>query len=412
MKKTKILLSGILGNGLEFYDFALFGIFISILTQEFIISDNPTISLMVGLSYFAAGFFARPLGALYFGYIGDKIGRKNALSLSIILIGLTSLVIGLLPSKEKIGCSASSILLLMRFIQGFSLGGENNGSAIFVIEHYPKRYSGLIGAIILTGGAFGTLLASFLGYITLRPTMPDCAWRLPFVLGFIISILGLLMRRTLMETPAFLKKTKTPDFPLKEVFKHYKLGLFVSVIVGGMNATLAYNLVVYLNLFMEKHMNIVIHKSMLISSFGLLAFAFLAPLAGKISDKIGFSRTMKGTCLTIPFLGFIIFFALQQGSLPYYLLATVLSACIMAGFNGPSNAYMNYLFPVKNRYSGIGLGYALGAAIFGGNMPLINTYIINLTQNYYTPALFLTSMALLSWISLYIAGKKLTFFDN
>lgn len=412
MKKNKVLLSGIIGNGLEFYDFALFGIFISVLTKEFIISDNPTISLMVGLSYFSAGFFARPLGALYFGYIGDRIGRKNALSLSIIIIGLTSLVIGILPSKEKIGCSASSILLLMRFIQGFSLGGENNGSAIFVIEHYPKQYSGLIGAIILTGGAFGTLLASFLGYITLRPTIPDWAWRLPFVLGFIISILGLLIRRTLLETPTFLKKPKNLDFPLKEVFKHHKLGLFVSIIVGGMNATLAYNLVVYLNLFMEKHMDIVIHKSLLISSSGLLVFAFLAPLSGRISDKIGFSKTMKATCLMIPLAGFIIFFALQQGNMVCYFLATALSACIMAGFNGPSNAYMNYLFPVKNRYSGIGLGYAVGAAVFGGNMPLINTYVINLTQNYYAPAFFLTLMAIISLSTLYIADKKLDLFDN
>ena len=404
----KTLMAGVIGNGLEFYDFALFGVFSGVFANLFFQGED-FIALIKSLSLFAAGFIMRPLGSIFFGHIGDKLGRKKALNLSILFMGGATFLIGCLPTYDQAGLYAVSGLLLCRLIQGFCLGGENNGSAIFVLEHCPEGYKGLAGALILTGGAAGTLLAMFLGSLVMSPSMPSWGWRLPFWLGLTIALIGLYIRSQLEETPEYkkaLQERRLQKYPLKEVIKDNLKAFIGTIGIGGVNGTFAYTVVVFINLYLNKTVGVSVSNSMFYSGIGLSLFALFAPLFGKLADKFGAIKIMKSACLFSFFMSFPLFYLLYQNTPFSFLVAILLAALIMASFNGPSNYLLNSLFPVEGRYSGIALGYAIGAAIFGGTAPLIYTFLLEITKNVYSPALYLSLVAVIGMSSLLFVEKE------
>jgi len=236
----KIIISAIIGNGLEFYDFALFGAFSVAFSKLFFTGDKIS-SLLSTLSIFAVAFFVRPLGSLFFGYLGDIFGRKKALSYSIIFMGVFTFLIGCLPLFRDVGYLAPFLLLCCRLGQGFCLGGENNGSAIFLLEHL-KRRKGFAGALILTGGAVGTILATLFAGISNLPFMPEWAWRVPFLFGLLIGLLGVYIRHSLEETPEFLllNEKKERSSPFLFVLKNHIRQFLCAIGIGGVNGVLSY----------------------------------------------------------------------------------------------------------------------------------------------------------------------------
>mgnify|MGYP001292777834 CR=1 FL=1 len=232
MKLHKNLFAGSLGTAFEFYDYTLYGVFAPLFAEIFFPGGNHYIKLMLSLSVFAVSFFVRPLGALIFGLIGDKYGRKKALKLTITLMGLSTFLVGILPSYQQIGILAPILLTLLRSIQGFCAGGEHNGSAIFVIEHTEKGKKGLMGSFIYSSAVLGNLMALIIGSIVLNASMPEWAWRLPFLVSIIFAYMTYHLRQRAKETPVFLNVTSNGfDFTVQKVEDYNWAGWVSSTIL-------------------------------------------------------------------------------------------------------------------------------------------------------------------------------------
>jgi len=389
--KVKLLLSGFLSNFFEFYDFALFGAFIVPLSKAFFPDQNDDFSpILNSLLVFAVAFFARPFGSFFFGYLGDTKGRKYALMLSISIMGVATFLIGCLPTYNEIGIFATILLIICRLLQGFSLGGESNGSLIFVLEHI-KNYKGLIGASVLASGTTGIILATFQGIIFTQSNMPKWAWRIPFWLGLIIGIIGVYIRSYLNETSEFYyNNTLTPFEQLKKLSKYLK-SCFCVIGISGVNSAFVYTLSVYLNIYIHKVAHRSLASSLSYSNAGMVVCLFTLPLMGFISDKISYYKVMKYACLAI-FLGafFIPYFLYTQ----LFVMAIVSLVLIISAFNGPTPAFINSLFPIDVRYTGVSIGFSLGTAFFGSLCPLIFTFLTKQFETIFiiTPFLFLISI--------------------
>lgn len=402
----KIVFSAILGNGVEFYDFALFGAFSVVFSQLFFQEDTVS-SLVKTLAIFALAFFVRPLGSIFFGTLGDRFGRKKALGYSIIFMGFFTFLIGCLPVYETAGFYAPLLLLVCRLGQGFCLGGENNGSAIFLLEHHKHRKA-YAGALILTGGAIGTIVATLFAALATLPFMPVWAWRIPFLLGILVGLLGGYIRKSLDETPEYLsvEKQKVKKSPLLFVFKKYPRQFICAMGIGGLNGVLAYTLVVYTSVYLSTVVHYPLTNSLLYSCVGLILFGTLSPLMGRWADKIGCHKVMSFGCFLLLIMAPVNLYLLHQHSHLSIFLAIGSGALLMSLFNGPTNAYLQDLFPAKIRYTGIALGYATGAALLGGTQPLISTYLIEQTQNPFAPVLYLAFAAVVGLGSLYFSRKS------
>jgi MFS transporter, MHS family, proline/betaine transporter len=401
----RVMLSAIIGNGAEFYDFALFGAFSVVFSKLFFTGDSFS-SLISTLSIFGLGFFVRPLGSIFFGYLGDRFGRKKALGYSIIFMGVFTFLIGCLPVFESVGYLAPLLLLCCRLGQGFCLGGENNGSAIFLLEHHKQRKA-YAGALILTGGAIGTITATLFAALTNLSFMPAWAWRLPFLFGILIGFLGAYIRNSLEETPEYLsvEKQKREKTPLLFVLKNYPRQFLCAIGIGGLNGVLAYTLVVYTSVYLSTVVHYPLTNALLYSCVGLVIFGTLAPLFGHLADKREPKKIMSLGCVLIFVLVPLNFYLLQQQTFFSILIAIGSAALLMSLFNGPTNAFLQDLFPAKVRYTGVALGYAIGAALLGGTQPLICTYLIEYTQNPYAPVLYLSFAATVGLGSLYFSRK-------
>ena len=232
----RIVLTSTIGNALEFYDFTICGVFIATLSRVYFPSSNPTLSLFASFFAFSAAFWTRPFGAYIFGYIGDRFGRKKALSISVSLMGLPTFFIGILPGYEILGVAAPLMLILCRMIQGLCTGGEYNGAAIFALEHAANRQPGFISGFISASCVLGAITATVAGFIVFLPSMPAWAWRIPFLFGAVVSFVGYYLRRTSQESPAYTtSQALVKRQPLLTVFRESKKPFLVNIVVGGMN---------------------------------------------------------------------------------------------------------------------------------------------------------------------------------
>lgn len=406
-KKIKILLASVLGNALEFYDFTLFGAFTLKFTEIFWSQAGSDIDgIRNAFFMFGIAFFFRPLGALFFGTMGDRLGRRKALALSITFMGIATFAIGCLPTGANYGLLAAILLIGFRCLQGFCLGGENNGSAIFLLEHLKHR-KGLAGALILTGGALGTVLAYGTSAIVAMETMPKHAWRWPFLFSLVIAMLGLYIRQRLPEPDTFVQGKRLSKDVLLTLWNEHRAAFACAIGIGGVNVALAYTNTVYLHTFVNKVAGWGHVPSIQMGAIAASLFGFLfAPIMGHLADRFHPRRVMYGGCLMISLMAFPLFHLLGQGTRLSVGAGIVISALMTATFNGPSNMYLNTLFPQTLRYTGVAFGYAIGAAIFGGMASnyyeMIKAYFGTNTA----PGYYLVAMGILGALSLWYTPKK------
>lgn len=385
----KVLLASIFGNALEFYDFTLYGVFAAIIANHFFPGNNETSKLLSSLAAFAVGFLTRPIGAVLFGYIGDKFGRRKALSLSILLMGLPTFLIGIIPGYEQIGLIASISVFACRLMQGVFTGGEYNGAAIFSIEHIGKKYPGFIGGLITGSCVIGAWTATFLGSLTQGSDMPTWVWRLPFMLGAVISIIGFYIRRSIMETPEFLLAESmgltSKKIPLMQALILNPASCLMSFMMGGYNGALSYTLFGFLNIYLSRYLEIPMGTAMQFNLFGLFAFMIGSPLMGYFLDLLGSRKFYLGTIICNLFFAIPIFLGISS-KIPFLIIISqVLLGLCTASIAGSGHAFMQTLFPVSDRYSGISFNFSLGMGIFGGLTPII---YVNMIENYQSSLLF------------------------
>src|SRR6185503_12262408 len=359
----KTILAGAIGNVLEWYDFALYGYFAPVFASLFFPSNSPSVSLISAFGVFAIGFLARPLGALIFGHWGDTLGRRNALAWSVLLMTIPTGAVGLLPTYEAIGVIAPIALILCRFLQGLSVGGEFTGSATFLVEHAPTAQRGYVGSWAGFSAQIGALLGSGMGAL-IASLMADEAlhewgWRIPFLMGGLIAVVGWYVRTRVPESPAFETIRLAGGLassPIRDVFTTQRLAVAKVVCLVWLHGVAFYLLYVYMTTYLVTVTSVPLATVLILNTGCMALLALLIPLMGAWSDRIGQVPLLITGAAGIALLAYPSFLWLTSNHLPHMIAAQVLLTLLVACYMGPFFATVAELFPTSQRYTGLSVG--------------------------------------------------------
>ncbi|MGB2391027.1 MAG: MFS transporter [Pseudomonadales bacterium] len=426
----KVALTSLSGTSIEWYDFFLYGTAAAVIfPTAFFPEDLPTmVVLIASFSTFAVGFIARPLGGVIFGHYGDRVGRKKTLVVALMLMGVATTLIGLLPTYATIGVFAPLMLVLLRFVQGLAIGGQWGGAMLLVTENAPVEKRGWYGAYAQAGAPVGVILANlaFLGVsagLTEEEFM-DWGWRLPFIASFVLIIISMYVQLKLEDTPAFKalaeSKTENPDqaaglkkSPVVEVVRRYPkrivlaAGAFLSIQVTF------YILIAFIVAYGVNSPTVELSRDVMLTAV-LIAAAIMVPTQfyfSGLSDRIGRKRVYQWGAILTGLWGFALFPLIDTGS-PYAIVLAVSLGLVFLGMQyGPQAAFFTELFSTEVRYSGASLGYQLGAIVGGALAPTIAVLLWNNFGIFYV-SLYIALAAVLTLLSLSALtetqGKDLT----
>ncbi len=399
----KAVTAGAIGNFVEWYDYSVYGFFATVIASQFFPSDDPVASLLATFAVFAVAFFMRPVGAFVFGHYGDTIGRRNTLAAAIILMGVATLMIGLLPSYAQIGVLAPILLVVARLLQGFSAGGEWSGSAAFMVEYAPENKRGLYGSwqqfSIVTGLLVGSGMGALLGAILSDNALNAWGWRIPFILGMVVALVGLYLRMRVEDTPAFRiieEKNEVTEAPVKESFTAHR-GESITAIGFTVAWTVSYYiLLTYMPTYVSQTLGLPLTQALLSNAIGLVVLMTLIPFTAALSDRIGRKPLLITFSILIALLTYPLFLLASTKVLFFIVIAQVLFGLIISLFSGPGPAALVEMFPTNVRYSALGVSYNLAVAAFGGTAPFIATYLISRTGSNLAPTFYLIVAAVIT----------------
>ncbi len=405
MASKKILFTaGFVGNVIEWYDFVIYGYFATQFAKLFFPVTDPAISLILSFSAFAIGFFARPLGALFLGLIGDKKGRKPALLVSIVLMAIPSFLMIFLPTYKRIGIWAPLLLTLFRILQGFSAGGEYTTSVSFLLEHSPPDRRALWSSINLFGAIMGILLgslsATLLHHFLDAQTLENYGWRLAYIPTIFLAFVGYIIRKYTYETPAFIKEKLSParGFPLLSAFREYPKAFFLTLILSMVQGVAFYTLFLYFPTYLTRYFGIPSDKALLSNTLAMALLNLLILPCAYLSDLIGrrplFLLALSAYTLSAYSLNV---FVLPLGY-SFILLAHLILAFISGFFMSILPATLAELFPVKIRNTSFSFLYNLSLALFGGTLPSLATYFIEKKGLLFFPGIYLSLICLFALI--------------
>lgn len=401
----KLIATSSIGGVLELYDLYLFGLLAPTISQFFFPTENKLISILSGYLVFAIGFFFRPLGSVFFGHIGDRFGRRTSLCSCLLLMAIATLLIGIIPTYKSIGMLAPCLVVFARALQGFSAGGEFSGGLLFITEHTADKYRGFTAGIGLAGNTTGIFLSSVSALIFTLPSMPTWAWRIPFLIGFVIALIGLYIRRYLPETPAFIEMKQQGEIekiPLLHGVKHfYKkivMGIFIIVVSG---IVYYINIIALPPLFM-KLFSVSKTLSQLGNTIGLFAMTVMLPIFGFYADKIGKGVLAKMSIILLMFITIFGIYFLYTGKSPHtiYVLLYQIFTCILLAMNMVAvDVFLIESFKRNIRYSCFGVSHDVGLAI-AGLAPFLVTLLIH-HHNYFILSVSITILSILALFSIY-----------
>lgn len=397
--KRHTLLATSLGNTIEWFDFGLFIFMAPVIGAKFFPQETAALSTMDALMVFAAGFVCRPLGGIFFGHFGDTRGRAKALRLSILMITLSTLLVGLMPSYQDIGILAPVLFTLIRLMQGLSIGGEYSGVMIYLAESAPRERRGFITSFAATGANLGFLLAT-LSFMLLKlyfttQEITDWAWRLPFIFAGLPGSLIIFYRFKLAETRVYSHLQSMHHIetqPFLAALKYAPLQLIKILGLTCMGSTFYYVFFGYMPTYLEHYIGFSLNNALVIQSTLLMAMLILVPISGFCGDYFSRRNMLIATSLGVMLFVLPGFYFLQTAAwipiLPALGIATVLSS--MDQGNSLTAVVENC--PENIRYSGIAFSYNLGMALFGGTAPLIVTLLTD-NVSLFAPAYYLCFMA-------------------
>jgi MFS transporter, MHS family, shikimate and dehydroshikimate transport protein len=411
----KVALAAFVGSTVEWYDFFLYGTAAALVFGDLFFPDaDPTVGTLAAFATFGVGFLFRPLGAAFFGHFGDRVGRKAMLVITLLVMGSATVAIGCLPTYKDIGLLAPILLVLLRAIQGFSVGGEWAGGSLMTVEHAPEDRRGFYGSWPQVGPSAGSLLAT--GAFALFNTLPEdqfnaWGWRMPFLLSAVVVVVGLMIRMRLGESPVFeeAKKVDTPaDKPLVEALRNYWRQIFLIMGMRLAINTTFYVATVFALSYGDDQLGI--PKGQLLAGVLITsALGFVSkPIYGHISDKVGrrpiyMAGSLTGAAFALPF-----FFALESKSFVLILFAMFLLINISHDLNDAvESSFFCEQFSTEVRYTGAAMGHQLGGAITGFT-PLIAGALSAAAGDAWWPvAIYVTAACLISAACVYASRETL-----
>ncbi|MCX7117533.1 MAG: MFS transporter [Legionellales bacterium] len=400
----KALLVGVSGTALQWYDFALFGYFAPIIASTYFPNNNPIASMLSAFGVFAVGYLLAPIGSVVFGHIGDRFGRKRALTLSILAMAVPTALISLLPGYEIMGLAAPVLITLCRVIQGFVASSEFTGSAIFLVEHAEPQHRAFYGSLTSSGYSAGVILAGLVASLLTASFMPDWAWRLGFAVAMIAGLVIYYLRQQVTETPVFqnILPHEQSKRPFMAAIKAAPFA-FVGVIgLGWLVGVMTFGTYVFTVSYFHTYFDMTLSHATLMVSMALVVDALLEPLVAILSDKVGHLRVIVCGVLLMLLLSFPVFYLFAMGDTQFVVCGMVLMSILIAIAFAPLNAYMVELFPKGCRYSGFGVAFHIGISLFGGTAPLVLMGLVEKTDNVLAPALYYVVGALIGLASLAI----------
>jgi len=374
-----IMISCFLAAGLEMYDFLIFGFLSQIIHREYLSFLDKSNALVVSYALFAVGFFFRPLGSIIFGQIGDKCGRKISLIASVSFMGIASLSMSLLPSYESIGIISCYGIVLIRIVQGLSVGGEYSGAIIYAIEHVEKNRVGIVGSIVLSGCVSGVILAFLVTEFLKNEFLPEYSWRLAFLLGSGLSFVGYFIRKNLKESPVFQRSKKIKDaIPLFSSFKSEWTKMLAVVLLAGTSNANFYYAVLFVPNYLNNYSDAQGFSGLLLAVVMFLQI----PLVGWVIDKTKRLKMLVTSCAFISLCDLFFLPVLMHSQDQFILLTTTLCYSVALSFVFVLvNISVLEIFPPHCRFSCGATSYSVGAALLGGTAPMICSMIIKSCEN-------------------------------
>jgi MHS family shikimate/dehydroshikimate transporter-like MFS transporter len=386
-KGRQVLMSSFIGSVVEWYDFLLYGTAAALVFgQVFFVQLDPAVGLLASFSTLAVGYLSRPLGGIVFGHFGDRIGRKKMLMITIVLMGAASTLIGLLPTYEQIGVAAPILLVLLRLIQGFAVGGEWGGAVLMTLEHSAAKKRGAWSSVAQMGAPAGTLLSSgILALMTLLPKEQFLAWgwRVPFLLSVVLLVVAVWIRRKVSESPVFEEARKqaaiTPGsrIPILEVLKHNKARVALAVLIG-LGPFVHNGVVLAFVIAYSQKIGISSTTALVGNLLSAVVTIFTLPLFAALSDRVGRRPVTLWAGVLLAVNAFVLFGLVNTGNAALYLVTIVTSGVIHSAMYGPMAAFMAEMFGTGTRYTGTSLGYQLASVVGGGFGPLIAASLLAL----------------------------------
>jgi MHS family proline/betaine transporter-like MFS transporter len=397
--KQKIIAAGIIGNIIEYYDFALIGFLAVMMGNLFFPSTSPFLSLLGSFGAFAAGMIMRPIGAAVFGHIGDRVGRRYALIASLVLMALPTFLIGFLPTYGQVGIIAPILLVALRMIQGLSVGGEYASSIVYLVEQSSIGRQNLYGAFVSVGAKIGMALGSalcggLLWYLG-EDAMGQWGWRVPFILSIFIAMTGVYLRRDLVDD---YRPRKEETIPIVAIFRNYRTEFGRFLVVASVIWMFYYTLFIYLPVWLEHSAGLSKAQSGQINTFSIVMGVVFIPLMAMLADKIGSIRVMKMAALSTAVAIFPLLYGIMHGGFLGALAATSVMVVLLCAYQAPIFAatvqgidHHGY----RASFTALILGSAAG--IVGGTTPALMTSLVELSSDPYAPAYLIGILSLIAW---------------
>lgn len=400
----KVVVSSLIGSTVEWYEFFIYGTAASLVFNELFFPEfDPLVGTLLALSTFAIAFLARPIGGVVFGHFGDRLGRKSMLVLTLTLMGGATFTIGLLPTYDQIGVAAPLLLVLVRLVQGFSLGGEYSGAVLMSVEHAGERRRGLFGALVNTGAGWGLLLANLVFLVVTQ--LPDDAfrawgWRVPFLLSAVLVALGLFIRLKLDESPDFqaVKRSGTVHkVPVVEVLRKYPK-LVALMCLSYLSAGVTFYVGTVFSLaYGEKEVGVSDSTMLgLVLGINVLTIACI-PLFGWLSDRYDRRKIFLAGIVGMLVLPYVWFALLGTGNVWLMLLGFVILFLPYSANYGVMPTFYAHVFPASVRYTGMSIGYTLGTVLGSGLAPIIATFLLDSTGGWLAIAFYMSLAGVVSF---------------
>jgi len=395
--------AAVIGNVLEWYDFAVYGFMAGIIGKNFFPSGDEVSQLLAAFAVFGVGFLARPLGGIVIGRIGDTSGRKTALVLTIMLMAAGTVLIGITPTYATIGVAGPFLILLARLMQGFSAGGVWVSSNAFIVEWADDGERGFLGSFqqcsVSAGLLLGSGIAALITTLLDPPTMEAWGWRVPFLLGALIGPVGVYMRRNIDETPAYERAMRLPA----PTPRHDDVAPFwLAARAFGFTVLWTVAFYIFLNYmptFLKTYAKLSSAEALWSNTIGLLVLVIAIPLMGRLSDRVGRKPLLLACCVCFIVLPYPVFaLYLSAPPLGTIIAIQILFGAIIAMFSGAGPAAIAEIFPTRSRSTWMTTGYALSVAIFGGFAPYIATWLIATTGSPISPVYYVVAAAVVSTI--------------